>query len=298
MGAMEREGKGTLYVVATPIGNLEDITLRALRVLREVDLIAAEDTRTTRRLLAAHSIRTPMVSYHEQGNLRKGGGIVRRLKEGKDVALVSEAGTPGISDPGYELIQLCLTEGIEPVVIPGPSVVPAALCVSGLPTNRFSFFGFLPRRRQERLRVLGQLRGENGTLIFFESARRLAATLQDIFEVLGDRKAALARELTKAFEEVKRGSVGQLLAWAKGCGTILGEVTLLVQGRVAEPPSMEDIKDRVEFLVKRCGLGDKEVVRLIHEESGAPRKVVYGVLLNYRRNAGSAVVGVPREDKA
>lgn len=282
---MDRKAKGTLYVVATPIGNLEDITLRALRVLREVDLIAAEDTRRTRRLLAAHNIRTPMVTYHEQGNVRKGPGIVRRLKEGKDVALVSEAGTPGISDPGYELIQLCLSEGIEPVVIPGPSVVLAALSISGLPTNRFSFLGFLPRKRSERLRVLGQLRGENGTLIFFESPRRLGATLEDILEVLGDRKAALARELTKAFEEIKRGSVEQLLAWAKGAA-VLGEVTLLVQGHVGESPSMEDLLDRVEFLVKRCGLGDKEVVRLVHEESGVPRKDVYRMLLDYRRSAG------------
>jgi len=274
-----------LYVVGTPIGNLEDITLRALRVLREVDIIAAEDSRTIRRLLTSYHIRTPVRSYHEQGEARKGRAIVRQLKEGKDVALVSEAGTPGISDPGYELIQLCLSEGIEPVVVPGPSVVVAALSVSGLPTDRFAFEGFLPRKRSERLRALKGLRRERRTLVFFESPRRLRATLEDMLGVFGDRRAALAREMTKVFEEVRRGSLGELLAWTKE-ETILGEVTLLVHGDAGGKASVEGLRDRIEFLVERCRLGERDVVRLIHEESGIPRKSVYRALLDYKGTRG------------
>jgi 16S rRNA (cytidine1402-2'-O)-methyltransferase len=277
--------RGVLYVVGTPIGNLEDITLRALRVLREVDLIAAEDSRTIRRLLTSYHIRTPVKSYHEQGEARKGRAIVRQLKEGKDVALVSEAGTPGISDPGYELIQLCLSEGIEPVVVPGPSVVVAALSVSGLPTDRFAFEGFLPRKRSERLRALKGLRQERRTLVFFESPRRLRATLEDMLGVFGDRKAALAREMTKVFEEVRRGSVGELLAWTKE-ETIMGEVTLLVHGDAGGKAGVEGLRDRIEFLLERCRLGERDVVRLIHEESGIPRKSVYRALLDYKGTRG------------
>lgn len=272
-------------MVGTPIGNLEDITLRALRVLREVDLIAAEDSRTIRRLLTSYHIRTPVKSYHEQGEARKGRAIVRQLKEGKDVALVSEAGTPGISDPGYELIQLCLSEGIEPVVVPGPSVVVAALSVSGLPTDRFAFEGFLPRKRSERLRALKGLRQERRTLVFFESPRRLRATLEDMLGVFGDRKAALAREMTKVFEEVRRGSVGELLAWTKE-ETIMGEVTLLVHGDAGGKAGVEGLRDRIEFLLERCRLGERDVVRLIHEESGIPRKSVYRALLDYKGTRG------------
>ncbi len=275
---MGEETSGTLYVVATPIGNLEDITRRALRILETVDLIAAEDTRTTRKLLSAHGIHTPLVSYHEQGVTRRGQWILNQIQGGKDVALVSEAGTPGISDPGYELVQLCLAEGIGVKAIPGPSVLLAALSISGLPTHRFAFEGFLPRRRAQRVRTLEELAGDPRTLVFFESPRRLAEALRDIREVLGDRRAAVAREITKSFEEIRRGNLGDLLAWANA-REVKGEVTLLVEGSSSERAPAEALQSRVRFLKTRCRLADRDVVRVIQEETGLPRKVVYQAVL-------------------
>ncbi len=284
------QGPGTLYVVATPIGNLEDITLRALRVLGEVDWIAAEDTRTTRRLLAAHGLRTPLVSYHEQGARRTGGWILAQLRAGRDVALVSEAGTPGISDPGFELIRMCLAEGIAPVPVPGPSVLLAALSVGGLPTHRFLFEGFLPRKRGERVRALEGLRQEVRTLVFFESPRRLAESLADMEAVLGHRQAVAAREMTKAFEEIRRGSLGELRAWAQAA-EVKGEVTVLVAGRApGGDPGAEALEARVRFLKEACRLADRDVVRVIHRETGAPNKAVYRVLLDCARSQGAATL--------
>jgi 16S rRNA (cytidine1402-2'-O)-methyltransferase len=275
---MGEEKPGALYVVATPIGNLEDITLRALRILREVDWIAAEDARTTRKLLSAHGIHTPLVSYHEQGRRRKVAWIVGKIMAGENVALVSEAGTPGISDPGFELIRECLFKGVEPVAIPGPSALLTALSLSGLPTTRFIFEGFLPRRRPQRIRVLGELRREPRTLVFFESPRRLAATLQDILEVLGNRRAAVARELTKAFEEWRRESVATLLLWAQG-HEVRGEVTLLVEGHADTMGATERLQQRVRFLMGRCSLEARDVVRILQAETGLPRKVIYQAVL-------------------
>lgn len=220
---------GTLYVVGTPIGNLEDVSLRAIRVLREVDLIAAEDTRTTRTLLRAHEVATPLTSFHEFS----GPGKVRRLAErleSQDVALVSDAGMPGLSDPGYPLIRAALEAGHAVVPIPGASAILAALVGSGLPMHAFHFLGFLPRKSGERRRALGALSEEEATLVAFESPHRLLAALADAEVALGDRPMAAARELTKKFEEFVRGTVSEVRAhFAEHAPR--GEFTLVFAGR-------------------------------------------------------------------
>lgn len=203
-------GMGTLYVVGTPIGNLEDLTLRALRVLREVDLIAAEDTRTTRTLLRAHEIDTPMTSFHEFSGPGKVRRLTDRLDE-QDVALVSDAGMPGLSDPGYPLIRAAIDAGHAVVPIPGPSAILAALVASGLPMHSFHFVGFLPRKSGERRRALLAVAEEDATLVAFESPHRLLASLGDAAAVFGDRPMAAARELTKKFEEIVRGTISEIL---------------------------------------------------------------------------------------
>ena len=218
---------GTLYVVGTPIGNLEDMTLRAIRVLREADVIAAEDTRVTRTLLAAHEIRTPLVSFHEFSGPEKVRQLVDRLQE-QDVALVSDAGMPGLSDPGFPLIRAALEAGIPVVPIPGPSAILAALVASGQPMHAFSYHGFLPRKSGERRRFLERLGNADHSVVVFESPHRVAAALRDVAEVLGaDRPVAACRELTKKFEEFVRGPAGEV-AERLGRGTPRGEFTLVI----------------------------------------------------------------------
>jgi 16S rRNA (cytidine1402-2'-O)-methyltransferase len=218
---------GTLYVVGTPIGNLEDITLRAIRVLRQVDLIAAEDTRVSRTLLAAHQIATPLVSFHEFSGPTKVRRLVERLSSG-DVALISDAGMPGLSDPGYPLIRAALDAGHDVVPIPGPSAILAALVASGLPMHAFTFHGFLPRKSGERRRLLASLADSTHTHVTFESPHRLIAVLKDVVEVLGpERQLAVGRELTKKFEEVVRGSAREVLDRFERQPP-RGEITLLV----------------------------------------------------------------------
>lgn len=222
--------KGTLYIVSTPIGNMEDITLRALRVLKEVDLIAAEDTRRTGLLLKRYGIQTPLTSYFEGNEFRKREFILSRLKEGKKAALVSDAGTPGISDPGFRLIQLAIENGISIVPIPGPSAVITALSVSGLPTDAFLFKGFLPHKSKKRRDLLKELEHVRETLIFYESPHRIAETLTDIYDILGNRDVVLTRELTKAFEEVLRGKASEIQNRI-GERKWKGEITLVVSGK-------------------------------------------------------------------
>jgi len=218
---------GTLYVVATPIGNLEDITLRALRVLREVDLIAAEDTRRTRILLAAYGVATPLTSYFEHNKLRRGPELLRRLQAGRRIALVTDAGTPGISDPGFHLVRLAREAGVPVVPIPGPSAVIAALSVAGVPADRFVFEGFLPVKPGRRLTRLRQLQTLGRPVVLYESPHRLAATLGALADVFGSVEVVLAREVTKQFEEFRRGTPADLLA-ALEAQAIRGEVTLVV----------------------------------------------------------------------
>jgi 16S rRNA (cytidine1402-2'-O)-methyltransferase len=226
---MHLENVGTLYVVGTPIGNLEDITLRAIRVLREVSLIAAEDTRTTRVLMRAHQIETPLVSFHEFSGPSRVRRLVERLEQ-DDLALVSDAGMPGLSDPGYPLIRAALAADHAVVPIPGASAILAALVSSGLPMHSFHFLGFLPRKSGERRRALAAVAEEPATLIAFESPHRLAASLADAAEVLGDRPMAAARELTKKFEEVARGTIVELKTRFEREAP-RGEFTLVFSGR-------------------------------------------------------------------
>lgn len=227
----------TLYLVSTPIGNLEDITLRALRILKEVTLIAAEDTRQTRKLLTRYAITTPCVSYHEHSGEDKVAQLLTTMTTG-DVALVSDAGTPGISDPGYDLVRACLVQGVAVVPVPGPSAPLAALIASGLPTDRYFYLGFLPRKGSERRAALAELAAVTATLVAFEAPHRLVATLTDVQAVLGDRQVAVARELTKLHEELVRGTASEVLTHFER-ERPRGEITLVIAG--AEPNAAQSI---------------------------------------------------------
>ncbi len=225
--------KGTLYIVSTPIGNLEDITLRALRILKEVDLIAAEDTRHTGLLLKHFGIQTPLTSYFQGNELKKKEFILSKLRQGDRVALVSDAGTPGISDPGFRLIQTAIGNQIPIAPVPGPSAAIAALSVSGLPTDAFLFKGFLPHKAKKKRDLLDDLKEVRETLIFYESPHRILDTLKDILEILGDREMVLTRELTKVYEEILRGRVSEIQTQV-GDRQLKGEITLIISGRLRE----------------------------------------------------------------
>jgi len=269
---------GILYIVGTPIGNLEDISLRALRVLGEVDLIAAEDTRRTRKLLTHYGIKTPLTSYHEHNKLTKLEEILSMLQQ-KDVALVSEAGMPGLSDPGYELIEAAIARGIPVVPVPGPSALITALVVSGLPTDSFLYLGFLPRRRKERRELLASVAGERHTLVAFEAPHRLLASLADLKDMLGDRRIALARELTKLHEEVWRGSISQALTHFEEHPP-RGEFTLVIEGAKEERVRWDErqvMEALAELLAE--GVGKKEAIKAVADLAGWPRREVYKVAL-------------------
>jgi 16S rRNA (cytidine1402-2'-O)-methyltransferase len=269
-----------LYVVATPIGNLEDITLRALRVLREVKLIAAEDTRKTRRLLTTYDIKTPMTSYYEHNKLTKLDYILGQLQEG-DIALVSEAGMPGISDPGYELIVAASRQNIPIVPVPGASAVTAALAVSGLPTDRFIYIGFLPSKAGPRRRALESITGEPGTIIALEAPHRLTATLADILAVLGDRRLAIGRELTKIHEEVFRGTVSEAI---KHFTEPRGEFTLVIEGKAAGgKPQVTEAIERQLRQIYIAGAKAKEAIAKVAIETGLPKKELYKTWLRLDR---------------
>ena len=271
---------GRLFVCSTPIGNLRDITLRALDVLSEVDLIAAEDTRVTRKLLSFHGISARCISYREENRVRAGEKIMKRLVSGARVALVSDAGTPGISDPGHHLIKSCIEQGISVEVVPGPSAAVSALVVSGLPTARFSCEGFLPRRRSHRRKEIERMKTEEGTVIFFESPHRVKETLQELDDILGDRPMALARELTKKYEEVIRGTAGEILSQV-GDRVLKGEIVLVIGGAEPEKASEESIDEAVERardLVK-AGVTARDAAALIAKLSGLPRRPIYNRLV-------------------
>jgi 16S rRNA (cytidine1402-2'-O)-methyltransferase len=268
----------SLYVVATPIGNLEDVSLRALRVLRSVKLIAAEDTRKTMRLLNAYDIKTPQTSYHEHNKWAKMDFLLRFITETGDVALVSDAGTPGISDPGHELVVAAEERGITIVPIPGASVVVTALSVSALPTERFTFLGFLPRTSKARQELLKHAASDPGTLVVFEAPHRLRDTLADLMLILGDRRAAICRELTKIHEEVFRGKLSEAIA---RFAEPRGEFTLVVEGHnyTAGPPLMTDtVKDRL-LQMRNGGTPAKEAIASVSKETGLARRELYKVWL-------------------
>lgn len=262
----------SLYVVATPIGNLEDISLRALRILGEVTLIAAEDTRKTKRLLNAYDIKTPLTSYYEHNKLSKLDYLLELLENG-DVALVSEAGMPGISDPGYELIAAAGQRGITVVPVPGASAVITALAVSGLPTDRFTYVGFLPGRAGARRKALETLADEPGTLIIYESPHRVAAALKDVLQVLGDRRIAVCREMTKLYEEIYRGTVSQAM---EHFTAPRGEFTLVIDGigNRQKPQMTEDVEEQMQRLYRQ-GATAREAVMAVAGATGLSRKELY-----------------------
>jgi 16S rRNA (cytidine1402-2'-O)-methyltransferase len=261
-----------LYVVATPIGNLEDVTLRALRVLREVKLIAAEDTRKTRRLLNAYDIKKPVTSYYEHNKITKLEYILDFLKEG-DVALVSDAGMPGISDPGYELIAAASERNIQVVPIPGASSITTALAVSGLPTDRFLYIGFLPNKTGARREALKTAANEPGTIIVLEAPHRITAALEDILGVFGDRRIAICRELTKIHEEVYRGTISEAV---RHFTEPRGEFTLIIQGKGSKeiPQLTEDIEKQLQQMFL-AGATAKEAVSAVAGETGLKKKELY-----------------------
>lgn len=263
---------GTLYLVATPIGNMEDITLRALRILREAALICAEDTRTTRKLLSRYAIETPLISYNEHNMKARTPAILATLQQG-DVALVSEAGTPALSDPGYELVVAAIGAGIPVVPVPGPSALLAALTASGLPAREFTFLGFLPRRPGHRQRLLDSLATEPRTIVIFEAPHRLRGTLAAILASWGDRRIAVCRELTKLHEEIFRGRISQAL---HHFSEPRGEFTLVIEG--AEKPSAEISEDALRqalLQLRAQGLPVRDAVRSASESTGLPQRQVY-----------------------
>jgi len=262
----------TLYVVATPIGNLEDITLRALRVLKEVDLIAAEDTRKTRKLLSHYGIKTPLTSYHEGNERTKLAYLLNQLGE-RDVALVSEAGMPGLSDPGYELIRAAIEQNTSVVPIPGPSAILTALAISGLPTSQFSYLGFLPRKKGERRRLLESLANESRTLVAFESPHRLLVTLKDLAETFGDRKIVICRELTKFYEEIFRGKISEAIDHFP---EPRGEFTLIIEGKIqqAKPDLTPEVREELRRLQEQ-GVTAKEAIARLSRVTGIAKKGLY-----------------------
>lgn len=278
---------GTLYLVATPIGNMSDISLRALSTLKEADLIAAEDTRVTGKLLKHYGIETPMTPYHQHSLGRKADRLLDVLNGGKSIAMVSDAGTPGISDPGHELIALCIEHGVPVVSIPGPNAIITALIVSGLSTRRFTFDGFPPRSAHERRMFFESLKGEPRTMVFYESPLRLVATLKTALQVLGDRRAAVMREATKMFEEVHRGTLSSAIERFTDVKP-KGEITFLIEGAASVPEEIGE--DQVEDALRRFigeGMSERDAVRHVTAMYSLPKKEVYTRMLKMKQGDDS-----------
>ena len=273
-----------MYIVASPIGNLEDITLRALRVLKEVDLIAAEDTRHTKKLLVHYGIPTPLTSYHQHNEKARSVSLVHRLSSGCRIALISDAGTPIVSDPGFRLVQGAIHAGIPVVPIPGPSALTAVLSASGLPAERFVFEGFLPARKSQRRERLRELREEERTLVFYEAPHRVKESLQDLLEVLGDRQMVLGREMTKLHEEFIRGSVSELAAQAK-TKEWRGEMTIVVEGKKGRESDIDREREGERVLkteikkLRKEGMRVKEIAELLGERFSLSKREVYRMVL-------------------
>jgi 16S rRNA (cytidine1402-2'-O)-methyltransferase len=265
--------RGTLFIVSTPIGNLEDITIRALRVLREVDVVAAEDTRHSSKLLNHYGISKPLMSYWGERERERSGEVVNKLLAGQSVALISDAGTPGISDPGRVVIEKAIMEEIPVVPVPGPSALVAALSISGINAGEFTFAGFLPGRKAQRLKRLRDLSVEPRTLVFYEAPHRVVETMEEAYGVLGGRMAALVKEITKLHEEVLRGSLGEINRMLRS-RVIAGEYVIIIEGRKRESVSLDEALKDVRMLMKK-GKGRKEAVRIVSGEYGISRKDLY-----------------------
>ena len=275
---------GTLFVVATPIGNLEDITLRAIKTLHSVDLIAAEDTRHTRRLLTAHDIESGLISYHEHNEQQRTPELMDRLKKGASIALVSDAGTPTVSDPGYRLVQAAAAHQIPVVPIPGVSAAIAALSASGLATDSFTFIGFPARKKAKRHRQLKELANSPHTLIFYQSPRRVVLLLEELSAAMGDRTAVVARELTKLHEEFIHGTLSEIAAELKQRPAVKGECTLLVEGAQAPPASDADLEAAIRATLEaptRSALSD--IAKTLAKQFKVSRKAVYDKALQIRK---------------
>lgn len=277
------EGKPALYVIATPIGNLEDITLRALRVLKEVDLIACEDTRQTQKLLNHYSLSTRTTSYHEHNERERAPELVAQMQGGAAVALVTDAGMPGISDPGYRLITQAIQHGVPVIPVPGATALIAALVASGLPTDSFQFNGFLPAKGSERRAVLQAIRDSSRTNVFYEAPHRILQSLTDIMEILGEaRHVVLARELTKLHEEFLRGTAGEVLAALQSRESVKGEITLLIgkceehtAGTKNATSAGASVRQRIAQLVSEENLDEKAALKKVAKERGVSKSEIY-----------------------
>ena len=277
---------GTLYLCATPIGNLEDMTFRVIRTLKEVDLIAAEDTRNSLKLLNHFEIQTPMTSYHEFNKYEKGRKLVEKLLEGQNIALITDAGTPGISDPGEELAAMCYDAGIEVTSLPGPAACITALTLSGLPTRRFAFEAFLPMDKKERRAVLEELVNETRTIILYEAPHKLVRTLEDLLETLGNRRMTLCRELTKKHETAFRTTIQDLITYYTS-EKPLGECVLVIEGRSRQEIAEEEqaswekisVEEHMEIYESK-GVSHKEAMKLVAKDRGVTKRDIYQYLIN------------------
>lgn len=277
---------GKLYLCATPIGNLDDITLRVLETLRSVDLIAAEDTRHSIKLLNHFDIKTPMTSYHEYNRVEKARQLVEKLREGKQIALITDAGTPGISDPGEELVRQCCDAGIEVTSLPGPAACITALTISGLPTRRFCFEAFLPPDRKERQWILEELKTETRTIIIYEAPHHLLRTLKELYEALGERKAVVCRELTKKYETALRRNLSEITAYYEE-NEPRGECVIVIQGRSIGEMKREEnaqwqqmsVQEHMDYYLSR-GIEKKEAMKLVARDRGIGKREVYQALLD------------------
>lgn len=279
-----KAGTGTLYVVATPIGNLEDITYRAVRILGEVDLVAAEDTRHSRKLFAHFGLKKPLLSYHDHNEQQRQEELIERLRSGEDIALISDAGTPCIADPGYCLVESCHAAGITVVPVPGPSALVTALSAAGVSTERFAFEGYLPHKAKARTDLLRKLNGEQRTLVFYETPHRLAATLADVVEILGaERFLVVARELTKVYEEFFRGTAAEAVARFTR-EPVRGELVLVIPASTQGPQM--NVREALKKLLGEGDLSRREAVKLIAREYGLPSSDVYRESLSITEKEG------------
>lgn len=278
--------QGTLYLCATPIGNLEDITLRVLRTLKEADLIAAEDTRNSRKLLNHFGIKTPMTSYHEYNKIEKAKELIGQMQDGKNVALITDAGTPGISDPGEELVRMCYESGIQVTSLPGACACVTALTLSGLPTRRFCFEAFLPMQKKERQEILRELENETRTIILYEAPHRLTRTLTELAQLFGERKISICRELTKKYETIFQATVAEAVAYYQEHEP-RGEYVLVLEGKSRADSKLEEqrrwesltVEDHMQHYLSQ-GMEKKEAMKQVAKDRGVSKREIYRVVEN------------------